>query len=369
MVGFVATPADAVSADAVRVLANHLDNPRGLEVQGNTIYIAESGHGDPAMCLSGPVTTPPTPPTCVGLTGGVSVISSEPERLQTARRVVNGLISITDPTGSFATGPSAVSVEEGRLAIIMAGNTNGLPPSVPPNFQNLLKAVKAQLGQLILARKSGSFKPVLGVGDLDFAWSALHKNLVPDQFPDSNPNAVLAEDDVTYVVDAGANTLDTIKHGKIVKRVFFGVPAGSPTDSVPTCVSRGPDGALYVGELLGGNFAPGHARVWRVTSHSKKVWATGLTAVNGCGWGRDGRFYATEFQRNGLTEGPGDISGDVVRINSHGKILAHLGVGQLTVPSGFAAGHDDIYVSNCSIAPATGFGPCTNGGQLVAIGH
>ena len=34
---------------------------------------------------------------------------------------------------------------------------------------------------------------------------------------------------------------------------FFGVPKGSQSDSsVPTCVARGPDGALYVGELLGG---------------------------------------------------------------------------------------------------------------------
>jgi hypothetical protein len=47
------------------------------------------------------------------------------------------------------------------------------------------------------------------------------------------------------------------------------------------------------------------------------------------------------------------------------------GVGKLFYPSGFAAGpHGAIYVSNRSIAPATGLGPqlCPTGGQVVRIG-
>jgi hypothetical protein len=44
---------------------------------------------------------------------------------------------------------------------------------------------------------------------------------------------------------------------------------------------------------------------------------------------------------------------------------------RLFYPSGFAAGSDGaIYVSNCSIAPASGMGPqlCKTGGQVVRIG-
>jgi hypothetical protein len=59
----------------------------------------------------------------------------------------------------------------------------------------------------------------------------------------------------------------------------------------------------------------------------------------------------------------------VVRIDRHGH-RTHLGVGKLFFPSGFAAGSDgSIYVSNCSIAPASGLSPqlCKNGGQVVRI--
>ena len=70
----------------------------------------------------------------------------------------------------------------------------------------------------------------------------------------------------------------------------------------------------------------------------------------GCGFGRDGAFYATEYQVGGLNEGPtASPAGDVVRIDRWGH-RTHLGVGKLFYPSGFAAGPDGaIYVSNCSI--------------------
>ena len=73
----------------------------------------------------------------------------------------------------------------------------------------------------------------------------------------------------------------------------------------------------------------------------------------------------------GLDESPqGNPAGDVVRIDRHGH-RTHLGVVKLFYPSGFAAGpHGAIYVSNCSIAPATGLGMqlCPTGGQVVRIG-
>jgi len=345
------------TSGSVRVVASHLDNPRGLVARGGHIWVAESGHGG-SFCLD--------PMTCVGLSGAIARVGVNGR----VHRVVTGLVSIAGSDGTAAGGPSDVSLSRGHIYAIMGGNTSGVPPTVPPSAQSLADAAMAQFGQLIKASFGGSFRPVAGVGDHDFAWSADHKSLVPDQFPDSNPNGLLATRHGVWVVDAGANTLDLVQGHRTQVVNFFQVPDGSPTDAVPTCIDRGPDGALYVGELLGGNPAPGHARVWRIVpGHRKTVWARGLTAVNGCGFGPDGNFYATEFQTGGLDFGPNaSLAGDVVRINWHTHNQTHLAVGQLTVPSGFAAGHHAIYVSNCSIAPATGFGPCPDGGQLIRIG-
>jgi hypothetical protein len=102
---------------------------------------------------------------------------------------------------------------------------------------------------------------------------------------------------------------------------------------------------------------------------TKSVWATGLTAVQGCGFDSSGNFYATEFQVNGLNPSPtGNPLGAVVKIAPNGTRIT-LGMGSLFFPSGFAAWNGTLYLSNCSIAPATGLAPtlCASGGQMVAI--
>lgn len=346
---------------AFRVVVSGLDNPRGLAAAYDSVFVTEAGHGDPTKCIPGAG-------VCLGRNGAITRVFDPDDLRPYSKRIVTGLISVAnDPSGIATSGVSAVSVRHHTLYALVGGNTSGLPSTAPPGYGRVLAAARAQLGRLLRVRAGGTLQSIARVGDFDFAWANAHKYLNP-QFPDSNPNAVLTSGSTHYVLDAGSNTLDAVRDGRIKVLAYFGVPAHSPTDAVPTCISRGPDGALYVGELLGGQFAPGHARVWRVVpGQAPSVWATGLTAVNGCGWGPDGRFYAVEFQTHGLTEGPtGDPSGDVVRISPHGAILAHLGVGQLFVPSGFAATRDAIFVSNCSISPATGFGPCPHGGQLVS---
>jgi len=286
------------------------------------------------------------------------------------KRIVTGLISVSGAGGVAATGPVSVSRgPDGKFYGLFGENTHVVPPAgaVPDELRN---AALAQLGHLWLVKPNGSVKDVSDVGDQDYIWTSTRVPLAPNDFPDANPNTVLYSNGHRYVADAGANLLAEVKQNGTVKVLaFFPVPAGSQSDAVATCVARGPDGALYVSELLGGFYTPGHARIWRVVpGHAPRVWATGLTTVQGCGFGKDGAFYATEFQTAGLFAP--DPGGDVVRIDRHGH-RTHLGVGKLLYPSGFAAGSDGaIYVSNCSIAPATGMGPglCPTGGQVVRIG-
>jgi hypothetical protein len=348
----------------VSVVASHLNNPRGLSpAPGGDLYLAEAGSGG-ARCVPGGEEGE----TCIGLTGSFDLVTRHG-----VRRLVTGLISGSGPGGVAAEGPVSVSgAPRGPLYGLFGLSSHEVPPpgAIP---YNLRAAALDQLGHLVRVTPFRTISDVSDVGDQDYAWTVTRIFLAPHDYPDANPNSVLASGGHRYVADAGANLLVDVKRDGTAKVVaFFPVPRGSQSDSVPTCVARGPDGALYVGELLGGSFVPGHARIWRVVpGHRPKVWATGLTTVQGCGFGRDRAFYATEFQTAGLNPSPsGNPAGDVVRIDRWGH-RSRLGVGRLSYPSGFAAGRGGaIYVSNCSIAPATGMGPelCPRGGQAVRIG-
>jgi hypothetical protein len=362
--GFVAAPVTASASNgsgpSMTVVASHLNNPRGLSASDDgKLYLAEAGRGSTNHCL----TDPTGATTCVGQTGSIDLVGGHG-----VTRLVTGLISIAGQGGVGAEGMVAVSASGGALYGQFGANTSGIPPSGLPTY--LLQAAHRDLGQFGRVR-GASFVDRAGVGDFDFIWANAHTNLNP-QFPDSNPNGVLVTGGKRFVADAGANTLDEVtSDGHVHVLTYFGVPSGSPTDAVPTCVAKGPDGALYVGELLGGSFAPGGARIWRVVVNNdgtvtKSVWARGLTTVQGCGFDHSGNFYATEFQVNGLDESPtGSPLGALVKIAPDGSRTT-LGTGSLFFPSGFAAGSDgSLFVSNCSIAPASGFGPCPNGGQVV----
>jgi sugar lactone lactonase YvrE len=351
------------SGVTVSVVADHLGNPRGLSLSPDGgLYLAEAGSGG-SVCVPGGEAGQ----TCVGLTGSFDRVSARGQ----VKRLVTGLISASGPGGVAAEGPVSVSRGPGDSFFGLFGlSSHEVPPkgAIP---ENLRQAALAQLGHLFLV-DHGRTKDLSDVGDQDWTWTSTRVNLAPHDFPDANPNSVLASEGHVYVADAGANLLAEVRRsGKVDVRAFFQVPPKSTTDAVATCVTRGPDDALYVGELLGGSAAPGHARVWRVAAgHRPTVWATGLTTIQGCGFGPDGSFYATEFQVHGLNPGPGgNPAGDVVRIDRHGH-RTHLGTGKLSFPSGLAVGRDgSLYVSNCSIAPTTGMGPglCPTGGQVVRI--
>lgn len=90
-----------------------------------------------------------------------------------------------------------------------------------------------------------------------------------------------------------------------------------PVEPVPSAVAVGPDGAYYVGELVGvtadnfaGNPTPeGIASVWRVAPGSRNVTCpssecvkavTGLNSVIDVEFGPDGHLYVVEYERSGF---------------------------------------------------------------------
>ena len=173
-----------------------------------------------------------------------------------------------------------------------------------------------------------------------------------------------------FVADAGANALFEVKpNGAISVVATFPVTAnpagctlpgaspqpGPPTsESVPTTVVRGPDGALYVGELTGFPFCAGSARIWRIAPGGKPaVWRSGLKMIIDMDFARDGSLYVLQFASSpSLPGGPGQI----VRFRRNGaRQVLDLGE-RLQQPGGLAVGPEDgaLYVTNSIGAPGTG---------------
>ena len=269
--GLVTPSAAGAQTRGFTVVASHLNNPRGLSpAPGGGLYLAEAGSGG-KVCVSGGEQGT----TCVGKTGSFDLVTRHG-----IERLVTGLISGSGPGGVAAEGPVSVSAgPHGRIYGLFGLNSHEVPP--PGAIPSGLRATAlAELGRLV---KVTPYRSLSDIGDQDWAWTSTRVTLAPKDFPDANPNAVLYSHGHVYVVDAGANILVEVQRDGTAKVLaFFGVPKGSQSDSVPTCVARGPDGALYVGELLGGFHDPGHARIWRVVpGHAPKVWATGLSTVQG----------------------------------------------------------------------------------------
>ncbi len=305
-------------------------------------------------------------PVCFGLTGALSEISDG-----RVRDVVTGLFSASDvPGGLAAEGISDVGGTRFGLTALFGSSVPGTFDALPSG-DKLTAADSAaahhQLGKLSLVDRRLTV-PLADVGRSDYRWAAAHKNLVPGQFPDANPNAFAAVGSTTYVVDAASNTLDSVDLSGRVKQLAF-IPNGANSDAVPTCVAVDPSNtALYIGQLA--PFAgPDAGKVYRfdLITHKLTVWQTGFGAVDGCGFDRAGNFYAVEFQRAGFNPGPnglGDPAGDIVKITPTGQ-RSVLGTGQLLFPQGFAVDQQGaIYVSNNSIFTGKGPGPT---GEVVRV--
>jgi hypothetical protein len=307
------------------VVVNGLTSPRGLTFgPGGRLYVAQAGSGGP--------------------TGKISEIANPWAATPVARDLVTGLISAVHTEGE-AVGVDGISaLGNGNIYAIMALSNNAL--GFPSRFGHLLQITQA-----------GLIRDVADVGDFDLNWSGAHLNLAPD-FPDADPYAVLALANNIYVADAASNTLNLVQPDGSVQVIAY-FPENALADATPTCIARGPDGALYVGTLALVDsivFGPS-AKVYRVDPKEAdpnrlltvlniaSVWAEGLGPINGCAFGPDGSFYASEFFTS-----PAFANGDVVKIpfdmpDQHISLTG----GMLVFPAGVAVGPDGtVFVSNGS---------------------
>ena len=180
---------------------------------------------------------------------------------------------------------------------------------------------------------------------------------------ESHPYASTSADGVTYVADAGANTILAVDEGvvsavavlphtniKITKKnrpVFEGVPKCAigktfRAEGVPTDVEVGPDGTLYVTSLPGGPEDPrmgANGSVYRIDPQSGKVTKveSRLTSPTGIAVAPDGTRY--------------------VAMLFGGKVVVTPPGGKRSLFAAVAAPGDVEYADGVLYVTDTGFGP------------
>jgi hypothetical protein len=333
------------------VIASGLDNPRGLAFgPGGALYVAESGRGFGGVS-SGPCAPNPVggEPVCLGQTGAITRIDGT-----TSTRVVTGLASIAVASGATATGPSDISFSGPRGYVAM-----GLGQD---------RATRDGTGPLQLGPGAADLGTLLQVNTSKGTWARVADLAAFEEDagdPDgngkleSNANGVVAEGSRQVVIDAAGNTVLQVDPDGSVSLIAT-MPKVTPTiESVPVSAVRGPDGALYVGELTGLFFPVGAARVWRIADgQAPQVYATGFTMISDLAFGADGKLYVLEYSADGSTGVfAGAPQGRLVRVTSAGApgdVLLD-GTDGLSGPVGLTSGPDGaLYLTNHSTEAGVG---------------
>jgi len=332
------------------IVMSGLDNPRGLTfaqarerggdvrhggrwVHGGrwALYVAEAGTGGTLRCtqIRGTV--------CVGRTGAVSRY-----RHGEQRRIVEGLPSYAP----FASGSSAGAV--GPHDVPFAGGRGYVVIGLAAN-PDARAALGEKFGWIAHFRPNGAVSYRTDVSDFE-------KQANPDQGPvESNPYGLLEGAGDRVAVDAAGNTLLRVAPwGRISTLAVIPSRAqGRNTDAVPTAVAIGPDGAYYVGELTGGPFAPGEARIWRLMpGQAPQVYCSGFSFVVDLDFDRRGDLYVLEHASGPLGPFTG-TPGQLLRVQRNcSKTPVRTG---LAAPTSVAIGPDeDAYVSINGTSAAIG---------------
>lgn len=324
-------PAPVLAATSVDVVMSGLDNPRGLAFAANgDLYVAEAGRGGTHPCLEVRGVA-----FCYGPTGAIS-------RLRHGRqqRVATGLPSLSDPAGAEVGGPNDISFQGGVGYV-----TVGLAGVAPERRAELGLAGRA-LGHLLQVTPAGQWHVIADISAHEAAENPAGGAI------ETNPFAVLAEPGARLVTDAAGNSLLRVAaSGRIRTVATFDSRPAAPTDAVPTGFVRGPDGALYVGQLTGAPFIEGTASVFRVVEGAAPtVWATGFKTIIDIGFGDDGSLYVLQHATGPMFfAGPGQL----IRVAPDGS--RSLVLGGLDRPTGLAVGPDGaLYVSNRGVTAMAG---------------
>jgi hypothetical protein len=327
-VGTVSASGSAQAANIVRELLRDLNSPKGIAIGADgSVIVAQGAFGPPDPVLR----YDPTAPRGQRVT-----------ELTEPFNIVDVAISPLDGTG-WAIGGDLVlyhELDDGTIVPVLD----------------------------IAAYQAGDLDPV----DID----------EPANPAESNPYGLtIAPNGDALVADAAGNDLIRVTpEGTATTVARFDIEVMStshirkfpapavPGEAVPTTVTIGPDGGIYVGELKGFPFAPGASHVWRIEPDADGAWCSvntpdpdctiykgGLTAIQDITFDNEGRLLVLSLARNGVLAfeagfGTGNFPAATLyrytrvgRPHEKAELLAR---GAIEEPGGVAVGWDGtIYVT------------------------
>jgi hypothetical protein len=192
---------------------------------------------------------------------------------------------------------------------------------------------------------------------------------------DRNGDALVADaggNDVLRVTPDGVATtvarfdLESISTAHIPPDPANPLPPMLTAESVPTTVTVGRDGSIYVGELKGFPFTPGASRIWRIKPGVTGGWCSvrtpdpstcntyskGYTAIEDIAFG-NGKLYVYELSATGAGSieeglGTGKFPPSVLlEVSKNGKgRRTELAAGQLSQAGGIVVVKGKVYVTD-----------------------
>ena len=335
MIALVVATTSWAQCFASKVVMQGLDNPRGLAFDAaGALYVTEAGRAE--------IPAPGTPSITVrgaaiyhGTTGAISKWDGH-----TQSEVLTGLPSFYNSVNGDVAGPQGIGFSSSGALYFTTGFGANPALRVGPEFN--------QLG-LLMRVPTGSSTPQVPA---DVAAYEGTQNSAGGPV-DSNPYQLQVHGGGVLVADAGANAVLNVKFDGTIDlvRTLSALPAGA--EAVPTSLTLGTTGEIYVSQLTGFPFAVGGAIVFRVDNAGLTSVGTGFTNVVDLATGPDGMLYVLELAHRGLLSG--DPTGGLWRLNPETGVSTLLMTDGLIFPTALAFADDGtLYIANRGIIPGAG---------------
>jgi hypothetical protein len=300
------------------------------------------------------------------------------------------------PQGDLAVGQGAFGPPGPSLVFYLHGPNAGTttPETDPLNLIDVAVSPKdgtawgidGATGTLLHQLADGTIVPVANIPEYQLTDPDPVDQDQPSNPTESNPYGLaIARNGDALVADAAGNDLlrftpdgvgttmarwdtESLSTAHLPPDIIPGVtlPEFLDAEAVPTTVTVGPDGAIYVGELKGFPFNVGASHIWRIKPWAHDAWCSvntpdrscrvfsdGYTAIQDIAFGH-GRLYVYELAADGvLAFEAGFETGEFppavlleVRRGWHHETRTELVAGQLSQPGGVVVAGNEVYVTD-----------------------